>query len=181
MLHRLVLPAAFAVAALGVVTQAAAWEPEIGSVAKEITTFEYLDGSSVSLEALRGKPLMLYFGADWCPPCQKARPVMFKVANQFKEQGLHTIMFSNDDNRLRDLKRAESAQNQTPIAMPRLDLCAPGKCHSGYRDLGDFGRFYKLPTAILIDRNGVVRAKIDRGSGVTDNLERMVTQFMAQQ
>ena len=43
-----------------------AWKPEIGEIPGEITTYDYVDESMLSLEALRGSPLVLYFGADWC-------------------------------------------------------------------------------------------------------------------
>lgn len=40
-----------------------------GDVAPDFTV-EMLDGSSVTLSALQGKPTLLIFWATWCPPCR---------------------------------------------------------------------------------------------------------------
>ncbi|MBQ8493749.1 MAG: TlpA family protein disulfide reductase [Alistipes sp.] len=41
-----------------------------GDVAPDFTV-EMLDGSTVTLSALRGKPTLLIFWATWCPPCRE--------------------------------------------------------------------------------------------------------------
>ena len=40
-----------------------------GDVAPDFTV-EMLDGSTVTLSALQGKPTLLIFWATWCPPCR---------------------------------------------------------------------------------------------------------------
>lgn len=41
-----------------------------GDMAPDFTV-EMLDGSSVTLSALQGKPTLLIFWATWCPPCRE--------------------------------------------------------------------------------------------------------------
>jgi peroxiredoxin len=49
-----------------------------------------LDGQTVSLSSLRGRPVMLNFWATWCGPCQMEMPYMQEVFedSDWDEQGL---------------------------------------------------------------------------------------------
>lgn len=163
-----------------VASQAAlAWKPEIGEIPSEISSYDYVDESLLSLEALRGSPVVLYFGADWCAPCQKARPVVAHVAKTYADLGLKVVFISSDDNYLRDAKRVEEVQLGFRIAMPKLSVCPIRSCPSGTASLGAFGRVYTYPSAVLIDRAGVVADKLERGEGVSRGLESAVKALLA--
>ncbi|MFU2486388.1 TlpA disulfide reductase family protein [Thauera sp. WH-1] len=167
---------AIAIAFPGVVH---AWKPEIDEIPGEIETFEYLDGTPLSVEALRGKPVLLYFGADWCPPCHRARPEVLRVARAFRDEGLEVVFLSFDDNAERDLKRGFEASMGVRVAMPRLDSCPPKHCSTRTTfQLGAFGRLFGLPLAVVIDAQGVVRAKLDRGQRILRELAPEVAAVM---
>jgi thiol-disulfide isomerase/thioredoxin len=161
---------------------ALAWKPEIGDVAAEVDTYEYvIDGSKVSLAEFRGKPVVLYFGGDWCPPCRRARPTVDQVARAYRDKGVEFIFFSSDDNRLRQAKIEEQKISGFRIAMPNHKTCPPGDCVGGTKDGGSFGRIYTFPAAFILDANGVVREKMDRGQGVINNLENAVKKILPPQ
>jgi peroxiredoxin len=50
-----------------------------------------LDGSSISLEKLKGKPVMLVFWTAWCPSCKEEAPKVNRIHNQFSDSGLQVI------------------------------------------------------------------------------------------
>ncbi|GAB3626950.1 alkyl hydroperoxide reductase [Pandoraea terrae] len=162
-----------------VTPSAHAWKPEVGEVPGEITTFEYVDGSALSLADLKGQPVLLYFGADWCIPCHKARPVVEKVAKANQSRGLKVIFLSNDDNRIRAKKQEEEKQMGARIAMPTMTACPPASCPGGVHDLGAFGKTYVLPTAVLLGADGTVKEKLERGEVISRGLEASVDHLLS--
>lgn len=152
-----------------------AFKPEMGEAPASLAGhLEYVDGTPLDLGALKGRPTVLYFGGDWCLPCQETRPFVVAAAKKYG-QDANFVFVSMDDNAKRGAKRAEAAASAPlKIAMPRLALCAPGTCLDGLRDLGAFGRIYGYPTAIVLDKNGVVVWKVNRGMPIRYSLDETV-------
>ena len=59
-------------------------------VGKPAPAFELKDteGSTVSLESLKGKTVILDFFATWCGPCRKGMPVLMDIAEQRADEGV---------------------------------------------------------------------------------------------
>lgn len=160
-------------------SSAYAWKPEIGEYAEAIDKLEYVDGTSFDLQKLRGKPTVIYFGADWCPHCvTKGRPATEAVAKKYGSLGLQVIFVSMDDNEKRDKKIEESKRIGLTILMPKISLCPPFKCPSGLKHIGDFGQVYTIPSAYLLDADGIVRSKITGGRDLVRGLENAVISVM---
>jgi thiol-disulfide isomerase/thioredoxin len=156
-----------------------AYEPELGALPKPIENIEFVDGTPLDLAALRGKPVVVYVGADWCEPCVlRGRPTTVKVDKKYAPAGLQTIFISVDDNKFRSHKIEEAKTSGLRIAMPKMSICPPYTCVRGIKTLGAFGQIYAYPTAFVIDAEGVVRAKMDWGQGVKNGLEPAVAKVM---
>jgi peroxiredoxin len=59
-------------------------------------TLTALDGKTYSLEALRGKVVLLNFWATWCPPCRKELPDLDKLYREFGKQGFVVLAISDE-------------------------------------------------------------------------------------
>ncbi len=60
-------------------------------------TLTDLQGKAWTLQALRGKVVMVNFWATWCDPCRREMPDLEKLYRRFKNQGLVVLAISDDD------------------------------------------------------------------------------------
>lgn len=56
-----------------------------------------LQGQEVTLEAQRGKVVLLYLWATWCKPCHKLMPELEKLHAEFGERGFVVMGISTDE------------------------------------------------------------------------------------
>lgn len=104
-----------------------------------------LQGQTIALERLRGAVVWLDFWASWCPPCARSFPWMQSMQAQWGAQGLEVIAINVD-------RRAEDALNFLKKFGSQLAVAFDAQ--------GNTARSYQvkvMPTAFLIDRQGVVR------------------------
>jgi peroxiredoxin len=60
-------------------------------------TLTDLQGKAWTLQALRGKVVLLNFWATWCDPCRREMPDLETLYRRFKNQGLVVLAISDDD------------------------------------------------------------------------------------
>jgi thiol-disulfide isomerase/thioredoxin len=113
----------------------------------------------VSLPALRGRPVLLFFWAHWCPDCKADVPIIAGVEKKFGPRGLALIGPTRLYGYVAGGDPAPPAVEKQYIEQVRQKYYAP---------LGNFAdpvsdanfRAYgasTTPTIVLIDRAGIVR------------------------
>lgn len=110
-------------------------------------TLNTLDGQPVSLEDVKGKPVMINFWASWCPPCLEETPALIQAYNELKAENTSAEFIGIGTNDNKDNLQKFAENNDIPyIVVEDPD----GKASDAYSVRG-------MPTTVFLDSNGIVR------------------------
>ena len=137
----------------------------VGSIAPEIILND-INGKPISLSSLRGKYVLLDFWAAWCRPCREENPNILENYNRFKDQGFEVYQVSLDRNKEDWLRGIEQDK------LPWINVSDLKYYQSEAAVLYNIN---KIPSAFLLDPNGIIIAKnIDlRGVNLTKKLSEI--------
>jgi cytochrome c biogenesis protein CcmG/thiol:disulfide interchange protein DsbE len=127
-----------------------------------------LQGGSVQLSDLRGKPVLVSLWASWCPPCKAEMPAFEKVYRQYADQGL-TILAVNASN--------QDSQAEAQAFVQANDLTFPILLDTQGR-VSQLYDLRSLPTSFFIGRDGVIQEVVVGGplseAGLQIRVERLL-------
>jgi thiol-disulfide isomerase/thioredoxin len=117
----------------------------VGDVAPDFE-LERIDGGTLRLSDLRGKPVLVNFWATWCGPCVLEMPNIQKYYEQFPGE-FEVVAVNSDESKLAVEKFVKNIGVTFPVVLdPRL------LTQSQYRPRG-------LPTTFILDGEGKVLAQ----------------------
>ncbi|AKF11350.1 TlpA family protein disulfide reductase [Sandaracinus amylolyticus] len=123
----------------------------------------------VSLESLRGRPVILDFWASWCPPCRASIPILSRLAATHADAGLVTLGVNVEANQTRTF--VERAHRALRSGFPTL--------HDEHYQMQAAYGVESLPTLVLIDRRGVVR-RVEVGVPDESDLDAHIRELLAE-
>ncbi|MFZ5878010.1 MAG: TlpA family protein disulfide reductase [Chloroflexota bacterium] len=103
-----------------------------------------LDGETVRLSRFQGRPVVLAFGATWCPSCRLSAPVL-EEAHQNHPELVVLLVDINET-----LKVVQEHTQEMGSTHPVL-LDSDGA-------VSDLYKIFAIPTAYFIDADGIIRA-----------------------
>jgi len=103
------------------------------------------DGAYISLDDLKGRPVMLNFWATWCPPCRQEMPDIIKAYETDDELVVLAVNVREEIGAVKPF--AEDFQISMPVVMD-----TDAKLSELYGVRG-------MPTSVFIDREGAIVAK----------------------
>jgi thiol-disulfide isomerase/thioredoxin len=129
--------------------------------------FTALNGSTVDLQQLRGKVVLLDFWASWCGPCIAEMPALVETYGKLREKGFEIIGLSLDE----DKAELEQAIKQHRVTWPQS---FEGKLwDNSYAQ--QFG-VSAIPSTWLVDKKGMIREVGLRGEELTGAIEKLLAE-----
>ena len=130
-----------------------------GRAAPALEEHEFLGAKPAPLLSLRGKPVLLFFWAHWCPDCKQEEHILAQIAAEYAPKGLVMIAPTQRYGYVANGDEASPADELTYIEKIRhqyyadlLGVPAPVS-EANFRNYGAS----TTPTLVLIDRHGIVR------------------------
>lgn len=136
----------FSAAPPGTTTAGEIPAPKEGFLAPEFT-LDTLEGHAISLNELRGQPILVNVWASWCAPCRAEMPAMQRVYEAYREQGF-TILAVNATNQ-DSLNNAAGFVSEHNLTFPIL-IDSTGEVSMAYQ-------VRSLPTSFFVDQNGIIQ------------------------
>jgi len=130
-----------------------------GKPAPALDQREFLGATPISLAALKGKPVVLFFWAHWCGDCKQEAPILAEIKKEYAAKGLAVVAPTQHYGYVARGEEAGPAEELKYIDEVR---------HRFYADLlnvptpiseDNFKNYgaSTTPTVVLIDRQGIVR------------------------
>lgn len=134
--------------------------PAVGAAAPDFVAAT-VDGETISLGSLRGRPVWLTFGASWCGDCRAEAPDLQAAYDRFRDRGLEVLgVFVGED--------AEAVADyaaRVGLTFPLVPDPAT-RIASRYRTRG-------IPTHFFIDADGIIR-QVRLGGLEPSEMDRLV-------
>lgn len=107
-----------------------------------------LDGKSIGLADLMGKPTLVVFWANWCPHCRNELPVVEKLYKDLGPKGVNFIAISLDTG-------SEPAQRLVRDGKASFPIAVVGASSDVARSYDITG----IPAVFVLDKDGIVKAR----------------------
>jgi cytochrome c biogenesis protein CcmG/thiol:disulfide interchange protein DsbE len=135
--------------------------PLVGRPAPPFTMTPVGGGAPVTLESLRGKPVVLNFWATWCAPCMQEHPALQSAAGSRTDAVFLGVVYQDEEARIREFQRRFGS------AYPSL-VDPDGKTAIAYGIAG-------VPETFFIDPKGTIVAKVSQALSL-DDIQRHLAQ-----
>jgi thiol-disulfide isomerase/thioredoxin len=118
-------------------------------------TFQGLDGNTLTLSELKGRPVVVNLWASWCPPCRKEMPVLRDAQARHKDVVFVFVDQGEDDNTARSYVANQQLALRNVVLDPQRKLASQADSQV-------------LPTTLFFDEKGMlVSRRIGELSTVT--------------
>ena len=150
------------------ITGCAGGSEPTATVGKAAPDFELqnLDGQSISLSDLKGKPVLINFWATWCGPCVSEMPYLQEIHDEWSGKGLVVLAINIGDSS----SEAEQFLQNHNLSLPVL-LDTGKVVAQRYNIRG-------IPTTFFIDKDGIIQEKIIGAFPNKEAIENRLSKIM---
>jgi thiol-disulfide isomerase/thioredoxin len=127
------------------------------------------DGKDFDVAQYKGKVVLVDFWATWCGPCMQEMPHVQELYDEYHNKGFEVVGVSLD----RDRKDLTQFLEESKV--PWIQLFPEGdETPAPNHPLAMMYGVNAIPTAILMDREGLVVSLNARGDELTQQLEKLI-------
>jgi peroxiredoxin len=120
---------------------------QVGNLAPDFQ-LQNLDGQTVSLGNLQGKPVLINFWATWCGYCVDEMPYIQEIYEEWSDKGLVVLAINIGES---SSKAEEFMQSQNLSFTVLLDT---------KQDVAQRYNVTGIPTTFFIDKDGIIQDKV---------------------
>lgn len=131
-------------------------------------TLQTLDGETIRLSDLRGRPVLINFWASWCGPCRREMPELIRVYEAHRAEGF--VILALNDTSLDSLSAVKAFVEEFQLPFPVL-LDETGAVST------DLYQLRGLPTSVFINREGFI-VRIYLGAMTGAQIEQYVIEIL---
>lgn len=106
-------------------------------------TLQTLDGETVRLSELRGKPVVINFWSTWCVPCRQEHPVLQKAPDLYPEVTFVGIVYQDE------ARKAKAYLKRDPVKYDQL-MDPDGKVAIAYGVTGVPETYFVSPEGRIV-------------------------------
>jgi thiol-disulfide isomerase/thioredoxin len=142
---------------------------------------DWLGGSPLTMEGLKGKVVLIDFFATWCKPCIMAFPHIREWKEKYEDKGLVVVGLTTYQGRYEGsvVKPDEELKKLKDDFIPKHEInWAVGIEKSGRQTMLDYN-VQGIPHVVLVDRAGKVQY-VKVGATDYDKTERKIQQLLAE-
>jgi cytochrome c biogenesis protein CcmG/thiol:disulfide interchange protein DsbE len=138
--------------------------PRVGDLPPDFSATA-INGSAVSIAALKGQPTWLTFGASWCADCRAEATDLQATYAKYKAQGLAVVGVFIQEDQAAVLDYAKRVGFTFPMVADPSGTIA------------DLYRTYGIPLHLFIGRDGIIR-DVRIGRLTPGDMEKLVQQIV---
>ena len=125
-----------------------------------------LDGQSISLSDLKGKPVLVNFWATWCRPCVFEMPYLQEIYEEWSDKGLVLLAINIGDSSSEVEQFLQNHNLSLPVLLDTNKAVA-----QRYNIRG-------IPTTFFIDKDGIIQEKIIGAFPNKEAIENRLSKIM---
>ena len=150
------------------ITGCSAGSEPTATVGKAAPDFELqnLEGQSISLSDLKGKPVLINFWATWCGPCVFEMPYLQEIHDEWSGKGLMVLAINRGESSSKVEQFLQSNNLSLPVLLDtKLDVFRRYNIRS-------------IPTTFFIDKDGIIQVKVIGAFPNKEAIENRVSKIM---
>ncbi len=107
-------------------------------------TLPLFSGGEFTLSSLKGKPVVINFWASWCPPCRVEAPILEKVWQLYKDEGVTFVGVDIQD-----------TEEDARAFIQKFGITYPNAKDASGRVTIDYG-VSGIPVTFFVNREGLI-------------------------